>query len=132
MKLKKLLNKQIIVVSSIVIVIAIITIIAIIQNNSEKTTISLMGAILEVSPLEADGAISSASAFIKIVKENEAIVAVIENPQTIKERFPFLQQSFKGDLLISTSDQTVIFDKKTNQIRDISNKSIYKEIQQLL
>ncbi len=54
------------------------------------------------------------------------ITAVINNISPLQEKYPFLKRAYKGDVIITTEDQTVIFDPSTKTIRDISKVSLYE------
>lgn len=133
MKVLRILKQPIAVtIILITIVIFVIFIIVKVQNNKGDQLVPLIGSFSKISDEDAKSSIANASAFIEIKNEGEALVVVISNPDALKSNFPFLQQSFEGDILISTKDQTIIFDSKTNTIRDISNTSIYNEMSQNL
>ena len=133
MKVLRILKQPIAVtIMLITIVTFVIFVIVKVQNNNDEKPVPLIGSFSKISDEDAKSSIASASAFIEIKNEGDALVAQISNPDALKSNFPFLQQSFEGDILISTKDQTIIFDSKTNTIRDISNTSIYNEMSQNL
>jgi hypothetical protein len=57
------------------------------------------------------------------------ITAIIHDTTSLQKDFPFLRKAYKGDIIITTPKQTVIFDPLTKTVRDISNVSLYAYLQ---
>lgn len=72
-----------------------------------------------------------ASEAVKLVEfklDENAVVAVVENPDILKAEYPEVSNVYKGDYLITSPQKTVIFDPHTNSVRDVSSISLYERL----
>lgn len=83
---------------------------------------------IEKSAVKNDLTIIESNKIYDIGDNEPVITAVLNEFTALKARYPFLKKAYKGDVVITTPKQTVIFDPLTKTVRDISKVSLYEEL----
>lgn len=83
---------------------------------------------LDQEAVKSDLTIIESNKIYDIGDDQPIITAVINDPKPLIGKYPFLKKAYKGDVIITTPQQTVIFDPSTKTVRDISKTSLYKEL----
>lgn len=97
-------------------------------QDSPSTNSFVKVKSLDKAALRSDLTIIESNKIYDIGDGKPVITAVINNISSLQEKYPFLKRAYKGDVVITTPDQTVIFDPSTKTIRDISKVSLYEEL----
>lgn len=132
MELKNIIQNKLFVTLTVLLVLFGV-IIFISQKNRMEVPPQPKIPLVQVKSLDA----KSAKKDLIIIESNKlydlgdnqpVITAVIQDPEALKKTYPSLHLAYKGDVLITSKEKTVIFDPRTKSIRDLSGQSLYKEL----
>ncbi|MDO8335491.1 MAG: hypothetical protein Q7T74_01760 [Candidatus Saccharibacteria bacterium] len=83
---------------------------------------------LDKEAAKNDVTIIESNKIYDIGDDQPVITAIINDPKPLIGKYPFLKKAYKGDVIITTPQQTVIFDPSTKTVRDIGKISLYEEL----
>lgn len=108
-----------------VIVIPVFIFIAI-KNPTHEDKKIIAGANLSIEKAIQTKNINEVRKLIDV--EGESIVGQIKNVDELEKLDPQFSRSYEGDVIIFSTDKTIIYDSSTKTIRDIIGKSFLEEV----